>query len=129
MIMAREISSGDDIIDSRDVIERIDELTNQKVAYDDGEDDATWDDDDQRELITLEDLARQGETVGDWIYGATLIRESYFVQYAKDYAEDVIDGASEVRWPFTHIHWEAAATDLRTDYTEIEFAGVTYLVR
>jgi len=61
--------------------------------------------------------------------GLYFIDEDYFVQYAMEFAEDigvVFDGAS---WPCTHIDWEAAADELRMNYTEVEYEGNTYLVR
>ena len=74
----------------------------------------------ETEIGSLEENARNG------VY---FIDEDYFVQYAMEFAEDigvVFDGVS---WPCTHIDWEAAADDLRADYTEVEFEGNTYLVR
>lgn len=123
--MAREISNNDDIIDSRDVIERIEELEALEADEETG-----LDEDEAEELRVLRAFAREGSAYADdWPHGATLIRESYFVDYAKEYADDVIGGVREASWPFSHIDWDEAAEDLKTDYTEIDFDGVAYLVR
>ena len=125
----REISNSDDIIDSRDVIARIEFLQNaaegaeelgMEVEYDERED-----------LRTLVELAEQGQnSAEDWQYGATLIRDSYFVTYAQELAEDI--GAlpqGDSGWPAYCIDWEWAARELRMDDTSVDFDGVTYWVR
>ena len=102
----------DDVIDSRDVIEAIE--SNESKWHDD--------------LVKLHDDCK--DYVEDWEYGAQLIRESYFTTYAKELAEDIgAIASSDDRWPVRHIDWPAAAQELRTDYEEVEFHGVTYLVR
>ena len=120
--MTREISNSDDIIDSRDVIERIAELTAMAAA----DEIADWERD---ELDDLKALAEDGENIGDWQYGATLIRDSYFVDYARELAEDIGAIDRDAPWPARHIDWEAAADELQTDYTSVEFDGVTYWTR
>lgn len=59
---------------------------------------------------------------------ATLIAEDEFVDHARELADD-IHGISDLEWPFSHIDWDAAADDLRMDYSEIEIAGIYYLYR
>jgi len=116
-------TNSDDVIDSRDVIARIKELT--EVSWD-----RTLSDDERVELTDLLDLAEEGEDSSeDWPYGATLIRDSYFTDYARDLAEDIgmVDGTE--RWPFSCIDWEQAASELRADFTAVEFDGITYWVR
>jgi hypothetical protein len=124
-IMTREISNYDDMIDSRDVIERIAEL---QLQAEDG--DALLDQDERIELAALVELAQQGEdAAADWLHGETLIRDSYFVEYAQQLAEDIGAIESEARWPAYCIDWEYAARELQMDYTPVEFDGVTYWVR
>jgi hypothetical protein len=124
-IMTREISNYDDVIDSRDVIERIAEL---ELKAEDG--DALLDQDERIELAALVELAREGEQAApDWFHGETLIRDSYFVEYTQELAEDIGAIDSNANWPNTCIDWEQAARELRMDYTPIEFDGVTYWVR
>jgi hypothetical protein len=139
---------GGDIMDSRDVIKRL-EIYREAVrlmgvpddkldTMDDGE---NWpeelsedlDSDDQEiveEFLRLRALDEQGEaTGGDWQFGETLIREEYFTEYAEGYAEDIGAIDRDARWPNTHIDWEAAAADLRQDYSEVKYGNETYLTR
>ena len=118
--MSREISNSDDLIDSRDVIERIDELE----AMDERED---WEED---ELTALRALAAEGQDyAADWKYGAALIRDSYFEDYAQQTAEDLGAISRDAAWPLNHIDWNAAAEELKIDYSSISFDGVDYWVR
>jgi antirestriction protein len=118
--MTREISNSEDIIDSRDVIERIAELTEDEDRTED----------ETEELEALSALADNAEGYApDWRYGETLIRDSYFVTYAQELADDIGAIDSKASWPLTCIDWEQAARDLRMDYTAVDFGGVTYWVR
>jgi antirestriction protein len=118
--MTREISNSEDIIDSRDVIERIAELTEDEDRTED----------ETAELEALSALADNAEDYApDWSYGEALIRDSYFVTYAQELADDIGAIDSKASWPLTCIDWEQAARDLRMDYTAVDFGGVTYWVR
>ena len=141
--MTREITSYDDIIDSRDVIARIEELESDleaererlsiAIALPDHEDTIQGHRDQiedlKNELAPLRALAEQGEDVEDWQHGATLIRDSYFEEYAEQLAEELDLIPADATWPATCIDWEAAADELQTEYTSVEFDGVTYWVR
>lgn len=149
--MARDISNMADVIDSRDVMERIEELNAERVCSEcegTGEVPTTVDDeavmaecadckgtglnptfDGDDELDTLEALARQGEGYGDWKYGEVLVRDSYFEDYARQLAEDTGAIRSDATWPSNCIDWEQAARELQQDYTSVEFDGVTYWMR
>jgi len=119
------ISNSENVIDSRDVIEEIEALEAQR---DNG--DESYDDTAANDLETLLRLAEQGEQyAADWSYGETLIRDSYFEEYAQELAEDCGMIPSDAKWPCTCIDWEKAARELRMDYTAIDFDGVTYWVR
>jgi hypothetical protein len=61
--------------------------------------------------------------------GLFFIDEDYFEDYAKELAYDIGAIDSDAAWPCTHIDWDAAANELRMDYTEVEFDGNNYLVR
>jgi hypothetical protein len=137
--MSREISNTDDMIDSRDVIARIEELEDDRAQVLACVEDETrsarelddWDADNGAELAALKSLADEAEGYApDWHHGETLIRDSYFKDYARDLAEDLhgreaLSGA----WPFGCIDWEEAAQELQQDYTSVLFDGVTYWVR
>jgi hypothetical protein len=113
-----------DIIDSREVLARIDHL--QESADEIGE----LDQDEADELAALKALASEAaDYAADWQCGETLIRDSYFQTYAQELAEDIgaIDPAAS--WPLSCIDWEQAARELQMDYTSVDFDGITYWVR
>lgn len=114
--MKPEISNNDDIIDSRDVIARINELNNIER-----------DETDEEELNVLLKLQEQAEGSPDWEYGEILIRDTYFERYAEDLAGDL--GIDFTHWPYTCIDWAEAARDLQMDYTCVDFDGVDYWIR
>lgn len=117
-----EITNSQDLIDSRDIIERIKFLEI---------DEENANDEDKQELVNLKALEAEAEgySGGDWRHGATLIRDSYFEDYAKELANDIGAVDSKANWPLQHIDWEAAAEELKQDYTEVDFDGVSYYIR
>lgn len=122
-----DISNSADLIDIRDVIARVEDL--------EGQADYQQDDLDELETLTalLEECKGNGgdeEWRGDW-YPGTLIRDTYFKDYAQELAEDIgaIDTTKTYGWPLSYIDWDAAADALRMDYTAVEFDGVTYWTR
>lgn len=117
--MAKTISNSDDIIDSRDVIARIEELEDQEER----------DEDEQEELKALKALEEEAQGYSDWKHGATLIRDSYFEKYAQELAEDIGAINKGDEWPNNCIDWEWAANELKYDYTSVNFDGVEYWVR
>jgi hypothetical protein len=155
--MSNVPSNSDDIIDSRDVIERIAELgswndctvCSEKVIlgpktwihahsqdiYCGTGDGATasptiLDEDELAELESLRKLADEASSyAADWEYGETLIRDSYFETYAQELAEDIGAVSSSASWPNSYIDWERAAEALQMDYTSVDFGGVTYWIR
>jgi hypothetical protein len=86
------------------------------------------DEDEAEELRTLKALRDDCEGYG-WEHGVTLIRESNFTEYAEELAEELSLIPENAAWPANCIDWEKAARELRVDYTETEFDGVTYLFR
>lgn len=173
--MSRTISNSDDVIDSRDVVARIEELEEERQALvdalqeareahetirepldpqaaenpdpeapavltdeelADAVDDAAgeltaWDEsEDGAELKALQALAEEAEGyTDDWKYGATLIRDSYFEEYARELADDIGAVDRRATWPNNFIDWPAAADALKQDYTAVDYDGVTYWVR
>ena len=83
-----------------------------------------FDEDEYKELKEFcEDLEN---SISDYHYGETLIEEGYFTQYAQDLAEDLGYISRDVHWPYTCIDWEAAAYELKQDYTTFKVGGYTY---
>lgn len=133
------VDNAQDIIDSREVIERIEELrvlvnpectcerTETLTVHDDGcPVPPGADDDDVEELATLEAFAEEGRGFAGWKYGETFIRDSYFKEYAMDFAEEIGAIPADNRWPCTCIDWDQATRELQMDYTSVDFDGVTY---
>ncbi len=130
-------TNTDDVIDSRDVIEALVDLAKLHQAGPvelDGEfDGKDANEIDQDSLFYLEstlvELAKQGEDyAADWEYGETLVRDSYF----QEYAQELCDASGEILKDFPYyivIDWEATARNIQQDYTSIDFDGVTYWVR
>lgn len=121
----KEITKYDDIIDVRDVIARVEELED---IEDRDEDEAA-----EFALLTglLEEMKGYGgdeQWRGDW-YPITLIRDSYFEDYAQELAEDIGAISSDMQWPLGCIDWERAARELQMDYSSVEFEDVTYWYR
>jgi hypothetical protein len=131
------ISMGDDRLDSRDILERIENL---ELEQDDAhtKEIAMW----RKILAEAADYA--GASPKDGIF---FVKDSYWKNYAIEYADDIgslTDYARSVQryfssveyepvdlstqWPFRHIDWDAAADELREDYTsvDVEWDGSTY---
>lgn len=142
------ISKYDDVIDSRDVIERIEELgeeladklnavTKTDDWYADNLSEGNYqfmvnslpesDKDDIEEYWMLIALAEECELYNsDWEYGVSLIRYSYF----EDYMDEIIEDCYEL--PKDLPHWMSMELDyeaLKQDYTEVEFDDITYYIR
>ncbi len=116
--MARNISSREYTLDTRDIIARIEEL------------DGTEDDDEKEEIITLQKLIEDvrdvsGDSPED---GAQLISDNYFEEYARELAEDIGAINRNMSWPLTCIDWEQAAKELQYDYSSVDFDGAEYWV-
>ena len=119
--LPQPIDNSADVIDIRDVFARIDYLAGDPHP-----------DDELTALRALvEECAGNGgdeERDGIW-YPVTLIRDSYFQEYAQELADECGLINREVSWPYTCIDWDKAARELRMDYTAIDFDCVTYWIR
>ncbi len=132
--MSNTIDNTDDMIDSRDVIARIEELQAECDAYnDDADHEIPWGQQYPEafaEISALMALQNQAEGyASDWQHGECLIRDSYFKDYAMQLADDIGAIPRDASWPNTCIDWEQAARELQMDYTAVDFDGVTYWVR
>lgn len=128
-----DISNSADIIDVRDIIARFEELREESV--DDDGNQLTLDDADAEAFTVmgelLNDMKGYGgdeQWEGDW-YPITLIRDSYFVTYAQEFADDMGLFNTTMDWPLSCIDWNQAARELQIDYTSVEYDGITYWYR
>jgi hypothetical protein len=120
---SKEITNSEDIIDSRDVIARIEELESDAEADRLAEGEAG-------ELAALKALAAEAEGYSaDWSHGEVLIRDSYFKEHAQQLADDIGAVNAAQTWPNNCIDWDKAARELQQDYTPVEFGDVTYWIR
>lgn len=132
----------DKITDSRDLVNRLQELTDEHDSLFDAMTEAkgkekkaakfefdTWCDENREEWEDLKAINEEGESLtSEWIHGETLIREDYFTQYVQEMLEDCGDIPSDLPH-YIVIDWEATADNLKQDYTEIEIFGDTYYIR
>jgi hypothetical protein len=141
--MTNTISNQDNVIDSRDVIEWIEELEGERdtlqEAYDEAEDESeeqriaqneldAWNTSEEgEELTALKTLAEQGENYcSDWKHGDALIKDSYFNEYMDDLLEDSGDIPKDLPCYLTiTVDYDA----LKQDYMSVDFDGETYWVR
>ncbi len=119
--MSNEITNTDDTIDSRDVIERIEDL--QDFAAE-----GLLDEDEQDELNCLTKLNEQMEDNDEWSFGIGLIHEDFFVEYTEELLKDCGELPSEIPW-YIEIDWEKTANNIKMDYSIVEFDGATYYYR
>ena len=112
-----DINNTMDVIDSRDVIERIITL----------EADDERDEDELKALRALADEA--SDYAADWQHGESLIRCTYFKEYAQELADDLGVATSDNDWPNRCIDWGQASRELQMDYTSVGFDGVEYWIR
>lgn len=133
------VSSNANVIYIREVIERVEELREEfsDLPERESNEDAyvAWDADGPTELAQLLDLLAEccgnggdEQWEGGW-YPATLIRDSYFEDYAREFAEDIGAINSKANWPNNCIDWKQAARELQMDYSVMEYNGVAYWYR
>lgn len=129
-----DIDNTQDVIDVRDIIERIEELREELHARQADDDTDELDSDDASELRTLEslmsNLAGNGgdeQWEGVW-YPVTLIRDSYFTDYARELCEEIGDLPNGMP-SYIVVDWEATAANIRQDYSSVEYDDVTYWYR
>ena len=121
-----------DVIDTREIIERFEELESEYDAFDTPEEIKNWAELDEFTILqtTLEELNGYGgdeQWRGDW-YPITLIAESYFTNYCVDLLDDIGDLPRDLP-SYIAIDWERTADNLKVDYSEIEIGGSTYFYR
>lgn len=143
----RDFDQYSDVIDSRDVIARLDELEEHLVAVHEEEtgqggnsrdfegwlQEAKWRPD-VEEYLELRSLEAEASSSPDWQYGEQLINEEYFTRYIKELIEDCYQMPEELHsggWPWSHmtLDYEAAAEEAKHDYTEVAYFGQAFLIR
>lgn len=115
-----------DVIDVRDIIARVEELDAEKPnelhKWADNKEYAAL-------LDILDELKGNGgdeQWRGDW-YPVTLIRDSYFIDYARELLEDCGDIPKNLPH-YIAIDWKKTAINIRQDYSHISL-DATYWYR
>lgn len=123
---------GGNILDSRDIEELIEELEGEEESAKPDEDAAPDAekpepmDEDRAELLKCLRSMRDDVGSSEWSHGLTLIHDTYFEEYAQEFAEDIGDVKHAAQWPYTCIDWEKAAQELQYDYSSVDVDGQTY---
>lgn len=117
---SEEITGGEDILDPRDIAERLKYLTRERDELESSQLEEFLED----EIDALQEVV--DEDIDD-----TLVHEDYFQEYAEELAVDIgaIDRRQRNHWPYTCIDWEQAAEELKQDYSVIDIRGGTYYYR
>jgi len=129
-----EITNTENIVDSRDIIDRIEELSmdgaiERKIEYP-NDPPEPGDIEILEEYEALKKLEDEAEGSPDWSYGEILIRESYFTEYCQELCQDIGDIPKDLPWYIAgHIDWEGVAREIKVDYMEVDFDGVSYFIR
>lgn len=116
-----------------DIETQIQDLDDEDESYDDDLADLECQLENLKDELTgleeeAEDIFELRSDCNNYARGDTLINEDYWVEYVQQMAED-IDGIDTSNWPYNRIDWEAAAEDLRMDYTTITWRGQDFYVR
>lgn len=145
----KNIDNTQDLMDSRDIIKYLEEITEERNELQDQLDEVLTDDEDNHVLIadireeleplieeveSLQDFCNEADNCADWSYGEAVIHEDYFTEHTKQIIEDCYEmpeGFNNGQWPWNNLEmdWEGAAEDLKQDYREIDWDGTTFFVR
>lgn len=135
------VNNDQDIIDSRDLIARIEELEGEIAELEEeraylGEGRIDRLDEIRNDLFTMEadlkalkEFAQEAEYSPDFEHGEALIRDSYFAEYAEQLADDIGAIDKNAGWPMQFVNWKEAAEALKQDYHLAEFDGEIYWIR
>lgn len=119
---------GDEHIDTRDLIELRSDLSAELENIAEKGDEYDGQEAEIREAIEAIDTL-ENKIGSEWPYGASMIREDTFEDYARELAEEIGAINDDAQWPATCIDWERAASELAMDYTSVDFLGYSYYVR
>lgn len=116
-----------DIIDTRDLQDRMDEIQYdlETLEMPDTERAVLME-----ELASLESLKEEveGYASDTWKDGVQLIPEEDFTEYCQELLEDCGEIPRDLP-SYVVVDWEATAENLRMDYSEVDHEGTTYLFR
>ncbi len=115
------ITGADKRISGWEIKERIEWLLWCK----DTESEEEWNTELAEELDKLNKVAEEACDLDD----LDMIHVDTFQAYAQELAEDTEAVNKDARWPNNHIDWEAAAHELSSDYSSIDFDGSSYYYR
>lgn len=140
-----EIDYSSDVLDSRNLDERLDYLTSikdvradwmdaKREAMSDEEIDELennepedFTDEMEKELAELEEAK---EEISEWRDGNTLVNMDYWAQYCKELVRDVGDMPKGLpSYIEDNIDWDGVAEDLSADYSTIEIMGNMFYYR
>lgn len=128
------IDNSQDTIDSRDIIARIEELSDERDSFL-GDDESKllpeWDmTPEAEELKSLLALQEECEEYDGWAYGLCFIRYDYFTEYTEELLNDTEDIPEGLPWYVSNnIDWDGVAEDMKEDYTSFDFDGIEYFFR
>ena len=125
--MTERITNSEAVIDSRDIIERIEELEAEFFLNFPQNSFIGWAEYDTKELDTLRALAAECDSE-EWSYGVQLIRYSYWVEYVEELLYDCGELPRTIP-DYIVIDWEATANAIAYDYSIVDFDGVDYYLR
>ena len=126
-------TNKDSVIDSHDIIGRIEELREHCEDWQTDTPHLTAEDypqhfpEESEELHILTELAEECEQYSDdWIYGSTLIHRDYFKSYIDVMVADCYELPKDMPfWMSIKLDYDA----LEQDYTIVDFDGEEYLIR
>jgi hypothetical protein len=133
--MSNEINNAQDVLNSRDIFKRIEELEDIRDSLLENNVLAEWEESDEYiEFTQLTDFIKgfrgyggEVEWRGYW-YPTTLINDIYFVDYINQFLEDCGDIPQDFP-AWIVIDWEKTAENIKQNYVSSEFDGVTYWAR
>lgn len=145
--LSSRVSEGQDIIDTRDIVERIKELEDERAAIETAAKEAhgtetpeanarvaaaltEWDDGDEAEELKVLLQVREDYCGSeDFENGEALIADHYFEEYAEELAENIGAITKGATWPNDCIDWKRAAEQLQQDYSPLDYGQTTYWFR
>jgi hypothetical protein len=121
MMTKADLDLSGDIIDVRDIIARVEEL--EETGAQKSHEFSTL----ASILVDLNGMGGDEQWRGDW-YPITLIRDSFFADYARELLEECGELPRKIPH-YIEIDWQATARNIRVDYSSIEINGATYWTR